>query len=161
MSIKKKSGIRAKLAKRTTISSKIAEFKQEQVHENEFQGNPLLKLLTTTKKEKQLAKSTQFNEKILSKVTFNMSGGVSKSALRRRKRKEREQLKPKMDDLLLSLPERVNVVESKQKKKEKHTGHTKLLEAENKRFNQVLNNSQFKKTPFALLQQAINQNMGN
>jgi len=138
----------------------------------------LLKLLTTTKKEKQLAKSTQFNEKILSKVTFNMSGGVSKSALRRRKRKEREQLKPKMDDLLLSLPETVNVVESKQKKKEvkyvadnkkptnqpnpqKHTGHTKLLEAENKRFNQVLNNSQFKKTPFALLQQAINQNMGN
>lgn len=136
----------------------------------------MLKLLTATKKEKQLAKTNQFNEKLLSKVTFNLTGGVSKSAIRRRKRKEREQLKPKMEDLLLSLPESVNVVEPKKVKEvkyigdhkkptnqpnpQKHTGHTKLLEAENKRFNQVLNNTQFKKTPFALLQQAINQNMG-
>lgn len=136
----------------------------------------MLRLLTTSKKDKQLVKSSKFTEKVISKVTFNTSGGVSKSALRRRKRKEREQLKPKMEDLLLSLPESVNIVETTKTKEvkyiadhkkptnqpnpQKHTGHTKLLEAENKRFNQVLSNSQFKKTPFALLQQAINQNMG-
>lgn len=134
-------------------------------------------MLKTTKKEKQTAKSNQFSEKVLSKVTFNLSGGVSKSALRRRKRKEKEQLKPKLDDLLLSLPETVNVVaplgktkevkyvkdtskEANQPNPQKHTGHTKLLEAENKRFNQVLTNSEFKKSPFALLQQTISQNMG-
>lgn len=136
----------------------------------------MLKLLKTTKKEKQLAKASSFNEKVLSKVTFNTTGGVSKSSLRRRKRKEKEQLKPKMDDLLLSLPASVNVVETKKQKEvkyvadrskptnqpnpQKHLGHTKLLEAENKRFTQVLKNSEFKSSPFALLQQAINQNMG-
>lgn len=136
----------------------------------------MLKLLKTTKKEKQAAKSSLFNDKVLSKVTFNTTGGISKSALRRRKRKEKEQLKPKMDDLLLSLPQTVNIVETKKKKEvkyvaeigkpanrpnpQKHSGHTKLLEVENKRFNQVLNNSEFKKSPFALLQQAISQNMG-
>lgn len=162
--------------KKTSISSKIAEFKAEQENVPEYHENPLLKLLKSTKKEKQAAKTSLFNERLMSKATFNLGSGVSKSALRRRKRKEREQLKPKMDDLLLSLPETVNIVDTKKAREvkyvrdtsvpvnqpnpQKHTGHTKLLEAENKRFNQVLANREFKKSPFALLQQTISQNMG-
>lgn len=178
-SIKKKSGLRNKLAKRATISSKIAEFKKEQEQGEDYHENPLLKLLKTSKKEKQQAKSNLFNEKILSKLTFNLSGGVSKSALRRRKRKEKEQLKPKMDDLWLSLPEKtIKIVESKKREgdvtyvqvtskptnapnPQKQSGHAKLLKEENQHFNQVLQNQQFKSTPFSALKQAISQNMKN
>ena len=72
-------------------------------------------MLQTTKKEKQKTKSSDFNEKILSKVSFNLSGGISKSSTRRRKRKAKENLKPKMDDLLLSLPtETLNLVDVKE-----------------------------------------------
>lgn len=165
----KKTGLRAKSAKRS-LSSKIAEFKQDQESHHE---NPLLKLLKTTKKEKQQAKSSSFNDKITSKVTFNLSAGVSKSALRRRKRKDKEQLKPKMDDLLQSLLETVNYVETKKEQKfikstakpsnapnpHKQSGHAKILESENKHFNQVLQNQQFKLSPFSALKEAIAQNL--
>lgn len=177
--IKKKPGLRNKLAKKASISSKIAEFKKEQEHGEDYHENPLLKLLKTSKKEKQQAKSNQFNEKVLSKLTFNLSGGVSKSALRRRKRKEKEQLKPKMEELWLSLPEStIKIVESKKKERDvsyvqvtskptnapnpqKQTGHAKLLKEENQHFSQVLQNQQFKATPFSALKQAISQNMKN
>ncbi|OVF07349.1 putative ribosome biogenesis protein [Clavispora lusitaniae] len=163
-------------AKRSTISSKIAEFKKEQEQSDDYHENPLLKLSKTTKKEKQQAKSSQFNEKILSKLTFNLSGGISKSALRRRKRKEKEQLKPKLGDLWSSLPEStVNIVQKNNEREpsyvqhttkaanlpnpQKQTGHAKLLKTENEHFNKVLQNQEFKCTPFSALKQAISQNM--
>ncbi|CEP61545.1 Slx9p LALA0_S03e05248g [Lachancea lanzarotensis] len=54
-----------------------------------------------SKKDKILNKSQSF----LSKLHDNsaLSGSISKSALRRRKRKTRDQLKPRMEDLLVSL----------------------------------------------------------
>lgn len=173
-SIKKKSGLRAKSAKRSTIASKIAEFKQELAPREEYHENPLLKLLQTSKKEKQKIKSNDFTERILAKSSFNLSGGISKSSLRRRKRKAKENLKPKMDDLLLSLPqETLNLVDTKEtqsfiaaKKKEankpnptKQGGHAKLLQMENKHFNRVLTDKQFKASPFDALKLAIQQNL--
>ncbi|KAF3989337.1 hypothetical protein FT663_03090 [Candidozyma haemuli var. vulneris] len=125
-------------------------------------------------KEKQKTKSSDFNEKILSKVSFNLSGGISKSSTRRRKRKAKENLKPKMDDLLSSLPtETLNLVDVKEsqgfiqaKKKDtnkpnpqKQGGHAKLLERENKQFNKVLTDKQFKASPFDALKSAIQQNL--
>lgn len=109
----------------------------------------------------------------MSKATFNLSGGISKSATRRRKRKTKENLKPKMDDLLLSLPtETLNLVNVKEasgfiaaKKKDtnkpnpqKQGGHAKLLQMENRHFNQVLADKQFKASPFDALKQAIQHN---
>lgn len=126
-----------------------------------------------------MARSNQFNEKVLSKLTFNLSGGVSKSALRRRKRKEKEQLKPKMDDLWLSLPEKtVKIVETKKNEgdvsyvqvfskptnapnPQKQKGNVRLLKEESQHFSQVLQNQEFKTTPFSALKLAISQNMKN
>lgn len=130
-------------------------------------------MLQTTKKEKQKNKTSDFNERILAKTTFNLSGGISKSATRRRKRKAKENLKPKMDDLLLSLPtETLNLVDVKQssgfiaaKNKDankpnpqKQGGHAKLLQMENRQFNKVLTDKQFKASPFDALKQAIQNN---
>ncbi|OBA23828.1 hypothetical protein METBIDRAFT_76774 [Metschnikowia bicuspidata var. bicuspidata NRRL YB-4993] len=172
----KKSGLRDKASKNSALASKIEQFRRDQEPSQEAHDeNPYLKLLKVSKKEKQQAKTNSFNERLASKVTFNLSGGVSKSALRRRKRKEKEQLKPKMDDLLSSLPEAtVNIVDSSVAKKkafvkgvsvkpsnlpnpQKHSGHTKLLEVENQRFSQVLQDKQFQQSPFAALRQAISQ----
>lgn len=151
--------------------------KQELAAQPEFHENPLLKLLKTTKKEKQQTKTKAFNERLLNKVTFNLSGNISKSSRRRRARREKEQLKPKMDDLLSSLPvETINIVKGHIKKGDKYvketekplnselnprkkTGHQKLMQAEKTRFNQVLRNQAFKQSPFDALKQAIGQNM--
>lgn len=168
--------MRDKTAKRSLLS-KIAEYKHEQQAERPdgFHENPLLKLLKVSKKEKMQAKSTLFTERLASKVTFNTSGGISKSARKRRNKKAREQLKPKMDDLFASLPQTVTVVDAQSVKKQfivdvaakptnapnpqKHLGHTKLLAAENRHFGQVLLNLQFQASPFAALKAAIGQNM--
>ncbi|GEQ66638.1 hypothetical protein JCM33374_g301 [Metschnikowia sp. JCM 33374] len=173
----KKSGLRDKASKSSNLASKIEQFRRDQEPAVEqHEENPLLKLSKVSKKEKQQAKTTSFNERLASKVTFNMSNGVSKSALKRRKRKEKEQLKPKMDDLLSSLPEAtVNIVDSSTIKNkvfvkdpkakpsnlpnpQKHTGHTKLLEAENQQFSKVLQDKKFQQSPFAALREAIAQN---
>lgn len=177
--LKKKIGLRAKASKAPSLAAKIAAHKTELAAQPEYHENPLLKLLKSTKKEKQQSKTKAFNEKLLQKVTFNLSGNVSKSARRRRARKEKEQLKPKMDDLLTSLPqETVNIVSStnisngkfvKDKEKandhkpkaSKQKGHQKLMQTEKTRFSQVLNNQEFKKSPFAALRQAIGNNLGS
>lgn len=82
-----------------------------------------------------------------------------------------------MDDLLSSLPqESINIVKGPTRKGDKYpseadkphnnelnprkkTGHQKLMQTEKSRFNQVLNNQEFKKSPFEALRQAIGQNM--
>ncbi|SCU82148.1 LADA_0C03312g1_1 [Lachancea dasiensis] len=56
-----------------------------------------------SKKDKLLSKSQSFLAKLQEKSSLN--GAISKSALRRRKRKIRDQLKPRMEDLLVSLEE--------------------------------------------------------
>lgn len=87
--------------------------------------------------------------------------------MRRRKRRERDQLKPKMDELLSSLPEEtINVastkefIESKPKQVNvpnatKKTGHKRILAQEHKNFTNVLKNGQFRSLPFAALREAI------
>ncbi|KAL6939792.1 hypothetical protein ACO0RG_003638 [Hanseniaspora osmophila] len=55
-----------------------------------------------TKKTKAESKSSSFKDKIL-KSNINDATNISKSALRRRKRKLKDDLKPKMNDLLDSL----------------------------------------------------------
>ena len=140
----------------------------------------MLKLAKATKKQKQQEKSDQFINKLANKVTFNINGGISKSSLRRRKRKEKEQLKPKMQDLLLSLPAgedleskltKVSKASTNEyvdvKKKNNHnapnptkiTGHKKIMIEEHKNFGNVLKNPEFRKSPFDALKSAIKQNM--
>lgn len=163
------------MAKKSSVASKINEFKQEVEASEPRHENPLLRLLKETKKEKSEKKTKDFTDRLMNKTTFNLSGGVSKSALRRQKRKQREQLKPKMDDLLSSLPleeletsegpgRPVKFVERKPKlvnqpNPQKQGGHAKLLGSENMRFNQLLKDEQFKESPFASLKQAISMNL--
>ncbi|KAK6203104.1 ribosome biogenesis protein SLX9 [Scheffersomyces amazonensis] len=181
--IKKKTSLRDKSSKRT-LSSKISAFKQEVGNEGgeEYHENPMLKLSKISKKEKQQTKSSNFVERLSNKVTFNTSNSISKSALRRRKRKSKEELKPKMNELLSSLPETTLITSLKLKSKSKHdqnesnigfiskqtsnapnankrSGHKKILIEENKNFNNVLKNPEFKASPFSALKNAIQQNL--
>lgn len=173
--------MRAKVAKKTKLSKQIAELKEEP----EFHENPMLKLLKITKKDKQLNKRNEFTNKLQSKVTFNLGPGVSKSALRRQKKKKKEELKPKLNDLWSSLPTTTtnlidaideDIKKGSVKPKEfisssqkaanlpnanKKTGHAKILVEEHKNFNSVLSNKQFRSSPFETLKQAISQNLQN
>ncbi|CUS22022.1 LAQU0S04e06392g1_1 [Lachancea quebecensis] len=60
-----------------------------------------LHLPRESKKDKMMSKSQSFLSKLHENTS--VSGAISKSAIRRRKRKLRDQLKPKMEDLLVSL----------------------------------------------------------
>lgn len=102
-----------------------------------------------------------------------MSNGISKSASRRRKRKEKEQLKPKLQELLESLPTNTTATTETEKSKvpekyvaatktvqnqpnaAKRTGHHKILQQEHQTFNAVLQNPQFRQSPFEALKAAI------
>ncbi|ODV80663.1 ribosome biogenesis protein SLX9 [Suhomyces tanzawaensis NRRL Y-17324] len=181
--IKKKSTLRNKSAKRSNLSNKISEFRQETGGE-EFHENPLLKLSKITKKEKQQNKSASFALSVLNKTTFNTSNNISKSSLRRRKRKEKEQLKPNMQELLTSLPgakdgddlfssntttiksakSSEGFVKSSKLNKNlpnatKKSGHQQILREEHKNFSNVLKNPAFRQSPFDALKSAIQQNM--
>lgn len=115
------------------------------------------------------------------------AGLISKSALRRRKRRAREELKPKMDDLLSNLPtsnapDDAHTVSSNTDEKDKSTqesshtyleaksprnlpnatkqsGYSRIMATEHKHFNSVLQNHQFKSSPFSALRDAISQNL--
>lgn len=165
--------MRSKAASKTgsrSMNDKIAEMKSDQ----EFHENPFLKLLKTSKKEKQQTKSQNFNERIQKSV--NLSGGVSKSTLRRHKRRAREQLKPKMDDLLLSLPDtgmewpssatttvKPYIKSSKanvhQPNANNSKGHKVIMAQEHKNFSNVLKNPEFRSSPFSALKSAIAHNL--
>lgn len=171
--ITKKTSLRNKSSKK--LSNKISEFKE--TTDAEYHENPFLKLLKISKKEKQHNKSVNFTNSLADKVTFNTSNGVSKSALRRRKRKEKDVLKPKMDELLTSLPDFQTTIQTKiqtpQPKEfvkstktnlnkpnaHKTTGHNIILKQENKNFSNVLKNPEFKQSPFSALKAAIQQNL--
>lgn len=72
-----------------------------------------------TKKEKQSLKHSSFLDRLREKSSANDFSGISKSAARRRKRKLRDDLKPKMQDLLTSLENDVEV-ESESGEEEYH-----------------------------------------
>ena len=118
------------------------------------------------------AKLANFTERLMNKVTFNTSGGISKSLARRRKRKEKEQLKPNMNELLNSLDDLessttkvkdptayIKASESNKPNANNRRGHEKIMRDEAKNFKTVLANPQFKKDPFSALKFAIQQNM--
>lgn len=157
------------MGRKSQLSNKIAELKEEEHHEN-----PLLKLLQITKKEKQLNKSKDFNTKLQQKVTFNISGGISKSSARRQKRKAKQELKPKMDDLLLALESTTTTTTTtsttpeyvKPSKKQlnlpnanKQSGHAKIMKNEYKNFNKLLLDNSFRASPFAALKDTIRHNL--
>lgn len=131
-----------------------------------YEQNPFLKLLTVSKKEKQQTKAKTFNDRIV-----NTGLAVSKSALRRRKRKAREALKPKMDDLWESLPDNNDTETGKyvepqvkhqpqnQPNPKKRTGQQAIFKQEHKQFGQTLQNPQFRTSPFATLRDAISHNL--
>lgn len=181
--MKKRSTVRGKIAKanrRADIKDKLSQVKAEQnasvLESQSRHQNPMLRLAQVSKKDKQLAKTRTFNEKLLSKVTFNTSNKLSKSVLRRKKRKEREQLKPKMEDLWSSLPADTDggseiktaepvFVESEKKNTNapnatKQSGRKHILKQEHQNFNLVLASTQFRSSPFAALKDAIKHNMG-
>ncbi|KAG2734452.1 hypothetical protein G9P44_002458 [Scheffersomyces stipitis] len=188
--IRKKTSLRDKSSRKSGLASKISEFKQQSTIDNgqdeHFHENPLLKLSKISKKEKQQQKTDTFNQKLLHKVTFNTSSNISKSAVRRRKRKEKEQLKPKMDELLTSLPDDMfaptaastTTIRRATKTGEatsgyvkstkanlnlpnanKATGHKQILKQENKNFTNVLKNPEFRQSPFSALKNAIKENL--
>ncbi|KAK6464068.1 ribosome biogenesis protein SLX9 [Scheffersomyces coipomensis] len=172
--IKKKTSLRDKTNKKASLANKISEFKHEvQDGSESFHENPMLKLSKITKREKQQSKSDAFNRRLSNKITFNTSNSISKSSLRRQKKKAKEELKPKMNELLLSLPSTSGVVKGKNEDEKafiakkslnkpnanKRTGHQRILIQENKNFKNVLTNSEFKASPFSALKNVIQQNL--
>ncbi|CAH6718696.1 ribosome biogenesis protein Slx9p [[Candida] jaroonii] len=157
MAIKKTTKLRAKAtrASKPKIVNKV-------VHQ--YEDNPFLKLSTISKKEKQLTKAKAFNDKIV-----NTNSTVSKSALRRRKRKAKQALKPKMEELFESLPTLDDKVEEKEFVEQttisnqpnalKRSGQRIIQKQEHENFNNILKNQQFRSSPFATLRQSIQQNM--
>lgn len=63
-----------------------------------------------SKKEKQMNKQSAFISKI-KQSSKNEFSGISKSSIRRRKRKLRDNLKPRMEDLLTSLKQELDLKE--------------------------------------------------
>lgn len=177
--IKKKSSLRDKASKKSQLA-KVNEFKQElaqteptttQLDPN-YHENPFLKLAKSTKKEKQQIKSDNFVNKLVLGETR-----ISKSALRRRKRKAKEQLKPKLDDLLLNLPDEddnndkigstkkedtklfINKVKRENKPNPtKASGIKQILKQESVMFKTALQN---RDSNFASLKSMIQQNLQN
>ncbi|AET38320.1 Slx9p Ecym_2607 [Eremothecium cymbalariae DBVPG len=99
MVAKKRVQLRSKAANLRKNSLELGDAAEQQ----QFPPDPkaYLHQAREAKKEKQLNKSRSFLTKIREQANDNV--GISKSALRRRKRKQRDDLKPKMQDLLLSL----------------------------------------------------------
>ncbi|ONH65344.1 Ribosome biogenesis protein SLX9 [Cyberlindnera fabianii] len=118
-----------------------------------------------TKKEKLQNKRSQLLNKL------NAHDGISKSSQRRIKRKQRDELKPKMQDLLETLESEVgkdtiNLVDSKEfiasKTKRVNAPSTKtrkgikkVEDMERQRFGAVLKDATFKKSPFQALKESI------
>ncbi|CCE91435.1 Slx9p TDEL_0C05460 [Torulaspora delbrueckii] len=98
--------------RRTTLRNKAAAAAVASNANNEDVENivvetsprPFLHQPRESKKDKQNNKQQNFLNRVLAKATGqDQFAGISKSAVRRRKRKLREDLKPKMGDLLTSL----------------------------------------------------------
>lgn len=119
-----------------------------------------------TKKEKQQNKSHEFMTKIGGGHIDGDGGPISKSALRRRKRKANQSLKPKLSDLVDALPDTEPTIEfieskptNKPNPKKSRKGASKVENEEKARFAEILKEKNFRQSPFLALRQAI-QNQG-
>lgn len=163
------------VAKKKSLRTKAARSsnKEETVTQQfDFGEDPkaFLHVARETKKEKLANKHNEFKKQIITSAT----GGISKSALRRRKRKARDDLKPKMEDLLTTLenaPETEVVTTTFTNHEHKYVpekavdanlpnirnkkGSKKIHDQEVARFNAVLGDTSFKQSPFAALREAI------
>ncbi|CAR27465.1 hypothetical protein ZYGR_0I07400 [Zygosaccharomyces rouxii] len=129
-----------------------------------------------SKKDKNLSRQQMFLDQIKQKNGTDPSfAGISKSAMRRRKRKLRDDLKPKMGELLTSLGQEEDlkeqfednfkeegVVEPEPQKKRKNEpnirnqkGAKALSVQESERMKQVLSNSSFQQNTFSALRDVI------
>ncbi|CDO92381.1 unnamed protein product [Kluyveromyces dobzhanskii CBS 2104] len=98
MVAKKRTGLRAKAARVTNTEKDDVV---QQVTDLPPDPKAFLHQPRETKKEKSQIKSQNFLSRITD--TGKSLSGISKSSARRRKRKMRDDLKPKLDDLLTSL----------------------------------------------------------
>ncbi|EGV64657.1 hypothetical protein CANTEDRAFT_120456 [Yamadazyma tenuis ATCC 10573] len=159
-----RTALRAKSTRAATksVNPKIIE----SIESNPYDENPFLKLSSITKKEKQHQKTKSFTQRLAT-----TSSSVSKSALRRRKRKVKEALKPKMEELFETLPEVTrdqqtgfvpsDTPHANEPNARKKTGHQVIFKREHENFNHILQNKQFRTSPFATLKQSIQENSGN
>lgn len=122
-----------------------------------------------SKKDKNLGRQQMFLDQIKHKNGGNPEfAGISKSAIRRRKRKIRDDLKPKMGELLTSLDQEedlkkegeVEEVEPQRKRKNEpnirnQKGAKALSVQESERMKQVLSNSSFQQNTFGALRDVI------
>lgn len=160
------------MAKRTQLRTKAARSTNRAVKQSveTLAEDPqaFLHKYKETKQQKLLNK----RQTLLTKLSSDSS--ISKSSLRRRKRKEKQELKPKMEELLTSLEESlgetINVVDSKQyvQAREKQAnapstrtkrGLQKVEQQERKLFGMVLKDEQFKKSPFEALRESISNRL--
>ncbi|AAS52365.1 AEL319Cp [Eremothecium gossypii ATCC 10895] len=97
MVAKKRTQLRAKAMRQRRNSSEAMETEELPPDPKAF-----LHQLRESKREKQLNRSQSFLNRLRDQAG---NGGISKSALRRRKKRMKEELKPRMEDLLTSLKE--------------------------------------------------------
>jgi ribosome biogenesis protein SLX9 len=156
------------MAKRTQLRTKVARATTKSLKQTgeDLPEDPqaFLHAYKETKKEKLQSK----RQNLLTKLTSDSA--ISKSSLRRRKRKEKQELKPKMEELLTTLEESIgdtiNVVDSAQFLEKKHAhahapntrtkkGLQKVESQERQRFGLILKDQTFQKSPFEALRESI------
>lgn len=131
--------------------------------------NPFLHQLKISKKDKQSEKSTEFLLKL--NVPGNLSNSISKSALRRKKRKVKLQLGGNIEDLLTVLPEEtLNPVKLETQTVKKVLNHLpnpqsslkgarKVEQLEKQRFGLIMTDKTYQASPFEALRETIKANM--
>lgn len=178
---------------RAKVASKASNLKkpiQSSSIDNQLSEDPkaFLHEYKESKREKQDTRSKEFLNRLSSKDD-NLSG-ISKSSIRRRKRKQKAELLPKMQDLLTSLEDttsdnkeedksdkfaNINIVDRKtgnkyiehvQKRKNlpnpKNQKGAKVIEKmEREKFVQVLQDPNFRANPFATLRESIAARLKN
>lgn len=110
--------------KRTKLRDKVSRLsnKEQNVEESEVSyasvlgedPKAFLHQSKESKKDKMSQKHSMFLERLREKNMAGEFSGISKSAIRRRKRKMRDELKPKMHDLLTSLENDVDIEQSEE-----------------------------------------------
>ena len=192
--MKKRSALKSKAGK--ALSSSNIHVKDKKILKPSTEKTFLHLINTDTKKEKQLKKSTTFLDKLAEGNTISNNNnnnnarisstnqrlaasldGISKSALRRRKRKLRDTLKPKLNDLLDTLDsiDSSSKTNSKGKKTKdtsrgyinkqldkhrpnphKNLNSFKIISTiENGNFAKVLGDSTFRASPFQAIRDKI------
>lgn len=177
MAVKKRSTLRNKSSK------KIGNVTKKSVEEITKNDKIIDKIAEKVEKSIEDNKTTKFKIKSNSIISSTISTdpnqvGISKSAIRRRKRKLRDQLRPKLtEDLLDALTESTNTVINKgedgkeeiiieEKVKLNHLpnplnkrGEIALFKIENEQFKQVLKNKDLRTGGLSALRNSILSNL--